>query len=76
MGGFLKEVIDFVKDNKGNIVDTVKTGIAVKDIIKSSTSGKSDKDIIEEMKTETIYKDLVDLDNLNKLRTGSGFRIL
>ena len=71
-GGFLQNVISFITDNKDLIgantkfiSSAVDAGKSIKDATKKPEDyKKSNKELIEEMKVEKVYKDLQDLRDL------------
>jgi hypothetical protein len=76
-GGFLQNVISFITDNKDLLGSTAKfassaysAGKSIHDAAKNPEEEykKSDKEIIEDMKVERVYKDLQDLKKLRKLK--------
>ena len=76
-GGFLQNVISFITDNKELLGTTANfassaysAGKNIHDAAKNPEEEykKSDKEIIEDMKVERVYKDLQDLKKLRKLK--------
>jgi hypothetical protein len=49
---------------------------AGKSIYDVAKTGKSDKEVIEDMKLDSVYRDLIELENLHKLKKGEGFKII
>ena len=71
-GGFISKIIEFVTNNS-ELVDAAKSAVtsgidavtSIKDAAKKPEDyRKSDKEIIEEMKTEKIYKELQELNKI------------
>ena len=76
-GGFLQNIISFITDNKDLIgananfaSSAYSAGKNIHDAAKNPEEDykKSDKEIIEDMKVERVYKDLQDLKKLRKLK--------
>lgn len=78
--GVLDTISNVINDNKALIHSAVDTGKSIyeagKSIKEAANVGKTNKNIIEEMKTEKVYKDLLELDQLHQLKTGTGFKII
>jgi hypothetical protein len=96
-GGFLQDVISFITDNKdllGSAAEFASSAYSAGKNIHAAAKNpeedykKSDKEIIEDMKVERVYKDLEDLKKLRKLKVervynelskikkGEGFKII
>jgi hypothetical protein len=84
-GGSLQNIISFITDNKdliGANANFISSAVDVGKSIKGAAKKpedykKSDKELIEEMKVERVYRDLQDLRDLRNLsKKGAGFKII